>query len=91
MFHPRRLRTPMRIQPTKNHDSDDDGSQQLSPSQYRQHQANENADASQDDDGSDKQSDSGSKGTSECVFRTMRLMHYLIQLQLLLPLWYHMN
>jgi hypothetical protein len=46
-------------------DSDDDGSQQPSPSLFRQEQADENADASQDDDGSDNESDDGSEGPLE--------------------------
>ncbi len=41
-------------------DSNDDGSQRPSPSLYRQQKINENADATEDDDGEDNQSGSGS-------------------------------
>jgi hypothetical protein len=41
-------------------DSDDDGSQQPSPNLFRQEQADENADPSEDDDSEDNQSDDGS-------------------------------
>jgi hypothetical protein len=44
----------------KNEDSDDDGSQRPSPSLFRQEQADKNADAIEDDDGEDDQSDYGS-------------------------------
>jgi hypothetical protein len=44
----------------KNEHSDDDGSQQPSPSLFRQEQAHENADPSEDDDSEDNQSDDGS-------------------------------
>jgi hypothetical protein len=49
----------------KFHASDDDGSQQASPSRFRQDQADENAYASQDNDGSDNESDNGSEGPPE--------------------------
>ncbi len=41
-------------------DSDDDGSQQPSPSLFRKEQADENADSSEDNDGEDNQSGYGS-------------------------------
>jgi hypothetical protein len=49
----------------KQHESDDAGSQQPSPNQYRQKQANKNAYGSQDDDESDNEYEGVSDMTSD--------------------------